>query len=90
MMGHKICFYGQIRLIIPKLSLLPLLIWSTGLSGRATVLLLQFSFLPTFSKQANSMMYIYLKAILLTEMSLFTQAVQSSDFRTLRVPFFSL
>ena len=28
-MGHKICFYGEIRLIIPKFSLLPLLIWST-------------------------------------------------------------
>ena len=30
MMGHKICFYGEIWLIIPKLSLLPLLIWSNG------------------------------------------------------------
>ena len=30
MMGHKICFYGEIWLIIPKLSLLLLLIWSTG------------------------------------------------------------
>ena len=29
MMGHKICFYGDIWQIIPKLSLLPLLIWST-------------------------------------------------------------
>ena len=29
MMGHKICFYGEIRLIISKSSLLPLLIWST-------------------------------------------------------------
>ena len=29
MQGHKICFYGEIWLIIPKLSLLPLLIWST-------------------------------------------------------------
>ena len=29
MMGHKMCFYGEIRLIIPKLSLLSLLIWST-------------------------------------------------------------
>ena len=28
-MGHKICFNGEIWLIIPKLSLLPLLIWST-------------------------------------------------------------
>ena len=31
MMGHKICFSGEIRLIIPKLSLLPLFICSTGL-----------------------------------------------------------
>ena len=30
MMGHKICFSGEIRLIIPKLSLLPLLIWSSA------------------------------------------------------------
>ena len=29
MMGHNICFYGEICLIIPKLSLLCLLIWST-------------------------------------------------------------
>ena len=29
MMGHKICIYGEIWLITPKLSLLPLLIWST-------------------------------------------------------------
>ena len=28
-MGHKICFCGEIWLIIPKLSLLILLIWST-------------------------------------------------------------
>ena len=33
MMGHKICFYGKIWLIIPKLSLLPLFICSTV--GRA-------------------------------------------------------
>ena len=30
MMGHKICFHGEIWLIIPELSLLPFLIWSTG------------------------------------------------------------
>ena len=29
MMGDKICFYGEIWLIISKLSLLPLLIWSS-------------------------------------------------------------
>ena len=29
MMGHKICFYGNIWIIIPNLSLLLLLIWST-------------------------------------------------------------
>ena len=27
--GHKICFYGEIWLIIPKLSLFPPLIWGT-------------------------------------------------------------
>ena len=30
MVGHKICSNGEIWLIIPKLSLLPLLIWSTA------------------------------------------------------------
>ena len=30
MMGHNICFKGVIWKIIPKLSLLPLLIWTTG------------------------------------------------------------
>ena len=29
MRGHKICFCREILKIIPKLSLLPLLIWST-------------------------------------------------------------
>ena len=29
MMGHKICFYEEIWIIIPKLSLLLLLIWTT-------------------------------------------------------------
>ena len=29
MMGRKICFYGEIWLIIPKLSLLPIRTWST-------------------------------------------------------------
>ena len=28
MMGHKICFYEEVLIIIPKLSLLLLLIWS--------------------------------------------------------------
>ena len=32
MMGHKICFYGKIWLIIPKLSLIHLLIWSTAVT----------------------------------------------------------
>ena len=31
MIGHKICFYGEIQIINPKLSCLPLLIWSTAL-----------------------------------------------------------
>ena len=27
--GHNICFYGKIRIIIPKIFLLPPLIWNT-------------------------------------------------------------
>ena len=38
MMAHKICFNGEIGLIIPKLSLLPLLIWSIE-SGMQTLVL---------------------------------------------------
>ena len=29
MWGHNLCLYGEIQKIIPKLSLLPLLNWST-------------------------------------------------------------
>ena len=32
MVGHNLCFYVKLWKIIPKLSLLPLLIWSTGSS----------------------------------------------------------
>ena len=32
MRGHNICFNGKIRKITPKLSPLPLLIWSTGVT----------------------------------------------------------
>ena len=46
MMGHKICFYGEIWLIIPKLSLL-LLIWST-----ATILLYIYECLHLSSLEA--------------------------------------
>ena len=38
MIGHKIYFYGEIWLIIPKLSLLPLLIWSTEVSLERKIL----------------------------------------------------
>ena len=31
MMGHKICFNGELWIIIRKLSLVPLLIWSTDI-----------------------------------------------------------
>ena len=34
MMGHKICFYEEIWIIIPTLSLLLLLIWSTAKDSR--------------------------------------------------------
>ena len=33
MMGHKICFYGEIKLIITKSSQLPRLIWISKLFG---------------------------------------------------------
>ena len=33
MMGHKICIFGKIWIIIPKLSLLSLLIWSIESPG---------------------------------------------------------
>ena len=29
MRGHNICFYGEIWSVLPKLSMLPFLIWST-------------------------------------------------------------
>ena len=32
-MGHKICFSGKIRIIIPKTSPLPLLMWSTDITA---------------------------------------------------------
>ena len=32
MVGHKICFYRQLWIIIPKLSLLPILMWSIELN----------------------------------------------------------
>ena len=44
MMGHKICFYGEIWLIIPKLSLLPLLVWSSVMSVLPEILHLPVSF----------------------------------------------
>ena len=36
MKGHNICFKGVMWKIIPKLSLVPLLIWSTGHSFEST------------------------------------------------------
>ena len=36
MMGHNICFKGVIGKIIPKLSLLPLLIWALNLDPKVT------------------------------------------------------
>ena len=44
MMGHKICFYVEIWLIISKLSLLPLHIWSTDVGGLNPVLVELFHF----------------------------------------------
>ena len=36
MVGHKICFYGEIWLIIPKLFVVYLLIWSTVIGNTKT------------------------------------------------------
>ena len=44
MIGHKICFKGVIWKIIPKLFLLPLLIWNTGYSAVGWSLLFQINF----------------------------------------------
>ena len=44
MMGHKICFYEEVLIIIPKLSLLLLLIWSPGMILSDRQLLYLFSY----------------------------------------------
>ena len=45
MMGHKICFHGEIWLIISKLSLLPLLIWSFEVPySTASILVNKYAF----------------------------------------------
>ena len=54
MRGHKICFYGEIWLIIPKLSLLPLLIWSTDGSLVSIRCLHRKSVAPEKRSVANS------------------------------------
>ena len=46
-MGHKKCLLGEIWLIIPKLSLLPLLIWSTALLQYFLLVLLYTLFIHT-------------------------------------------
>ena len=42
MVRHKICFNGEMWLIIPELSLLLLLIWSSGEEGEAGHILVWF------------------------------------------------
>ena len=60
MMGHKMCFYGEIWLIIPKLFLLPLLIWRADYEWLPVKLLMlresngDISFLPTRSIGVSS------------------------------------
>ena len=41
MMGHKICCFGEIWLIIPKLSLFPPLFWSTDYYSQQQIARLQ-------------------------------------------------
>ena len=61
MVGHKICFYGEIWLIIPKLSMLPLLIWNSGCD---TILaswlfhLHHLSHIPTLAQHGGNIKYI--------------------------------
>ena len=68
MMGHKICFYEEVLIIIPKLSLLLLLIWSPDVEieifpnlyfkvNENTIsgaATIVFSFLCPFSTRVNS------------------------------------
>ena len=67
MMGHNICFKAAIWKIIPKLSLLPLLIWSTendSLMGEnlfLIILLLREQSGPSCSKLTTSLVNVSLK-----------------------------
>ena len=58
MVGHKICFYGEIRPIILKLSLLLLLIWSSGNINKTDPKIIP-SIAKIFSENGN-VMYITL------------------------------
>ena len=60
MVGRKVCFYGEMWLIIPKLSLLPLLSGALKYSKKLKGVFIQFQgkqlqhFLPHFSIGVNS------------------------------------
>ena len=72
MIGHNKCFKGVIWKIIPKLSLLPLLIWSTESSvikGRFQLFQMDRNSANVFSKFSVSTFY--------KEISKFQQTVRS-------------
>ena len=64
MMGHKICFHGVKWLIIPKLSLLPFLIWSTG-EGIRSLVLLEYDNAVTLITMYISKLYVCLMFVVI-------------------------
>ena len=58
MMGQNLCFYGEIWLTIPELSLLPLLIWSTGLRKTVLTILITLFQIATLVHLLQTLYYI--------------------------------
>ena len=60
MMGHKICFYGDIWPIIPILSVLLLRIWSTGwdFADSAEIIVLISQWVTTYIRALDRRKYL--------------------------------
>ena len=63
MMGHKIRFYGEIWIIIPKLSMLSLLIWSTvsplfASSNKMAIDFCLLGYVPSFLLSADDKLLV--------------------------------
>ena len=72
--GYNLCLYGEIWEIIPKLSLLLLLIWSTDNSTSSDSLTnIKIEFLPFFDSNKHTM-YMH---IIKTCLSLFLPEVET-------------